>query len=76
MNKPFIARDTGEPLVVLGGYKIGEGGKIIRDHLVPSAKPKAGDGDLDLLSKYGPQGLLNKGFHGVLDRLRNSGVIE
>lgn len=32
-DKPFIARDTKKPLVVLGGYKIGEDGSIIRDSL-------------------------------------------
>ena len=75
-DKPFIARDTKEPLVVLGGYKIGEGGGIIRDKLVPSEKPTACLGDLDLLAKHGPMGLSHLGFHGVLDRLRTSGVIE
>jgi len=28
--QPFIARDTGEPLIVLGGYAIAETGGIIR----------------------------------------------
>lgn len=28
--KPFIARDTGKPLVVLGGYEIAVGGGILR----------------------------------------------
>lgn len=31
--KPFIARDTKEPLVVLGGYRIGEGGVIMRERI-------------------------------------------
>ena len=30
-EKPFIARDTKEPLEVLGGYKLGEDGDIIRE---------------------------------------------
>lgn len=29
-SKPFIARDTKEPLVVLGGYQIGRDGSVIR----------------------------------------------
>lgn len=29
-EKPFIAKDTGKPLVVLGGYEIAQGGGIIR----------------------------------------------
>ena len=30
MTNPHIARDTGEPLVVMGGYEIAQGGGIIR----------------------------------------------
>jgi hypothetical protein len=29
--KPYIARDTKKPLVVLGGYNIAEDGSIIRE---------------------------------------------
>lgn len=37
---PFIARDTRQPLVVLGGYGIGQGGGIITR---PIDTTKAGD---------------------------------
>jgi hypothetical protein len=36
--KPFIAKDTKKPLVVLGGYRIGEGGGVIRE-TVDTSKP-------------------------------------
>jgi hypothetical protein len=31
--KPFIAKDTKQPLVVFGGYRIAEGGGIIHDSI-------------------------------------------
>jgi hypothetical protein len=34
-SKAFIARDTHEPLVVLGGYRIGQDGGIIREPAAP-----------------------------------------
>jgi hypothetical protein len=37
-ESPFIAKDTGEPLEVMGGYKIGEGGKILHDY-IDTSKP-------------------------------------
>lgn len=43
--KPFIAKDTGEPLVVLGGYEIVEGGGVRREVL----RPRAGDYGCDPL---------------------------
>lgn len=33
MREPFIARDTREPLVVLGGYKIDAAGGILRESI-------------------------------------------
>ena len=35
---PFIAKDTKQPLVVLGGYRIGQGGAIMPDY-VPALRP-------------------------------------
>lgn len=36
-NKPYIAKDTGKPMIVLGGYEIGEGGGIIRRYVPATA---------------------------------------
>ncbi len=44
-QKPFIASNTGEPLVVLGHYPIAEDGGIIRETL----KPRSGDHGCDPL---------------------------
>ena len=71
--KPFIARDTKKPLVVLGGYKIGENGAIIHDVLPPSVKkPEATPDDYRLLEKFGYEGLKKMQYFGVLDRLQTS----
>ncbi len=74
--KPFIAKDTGKPLVVLGGYRIGEGGSIIRDTLpLEINKPTTTEDDKKLLAKYGVKKLEEMGYFGVLDRLQNSKLI-
>lgn len=36
-NKPFIARDTGEPLVVFGCYRIAHDGSVMREPIVSRA---------------------------------------
>ena len=70
--KEFIARDTGKPLVVMGGYRIGEGGAIINEPIPPGInKPTATDADRKLLAKYGMKKLEEIGYWGVIDRLRN-----
>ena len=46
MKDPFIATDTGEPLVVLGGYEIAKDGSIIRGTVDTS---KGGDYGCDPL---------------------------
>lgn len=38
-------------------------------------KPEATAGDRKLLQEFGESGLLEKGFHGVIDRLRTSGLV-
>jgi hypothetical protein len=75
-KKPYIARDTKEPLIVFGGYHVAEDGSLIRS-VVPinSEKPKATPQDVDLLKEHGVEGLTEKQFHGVLDRLKTSGLI-
>jgi len=72
--EPFIAKDTGEPLEVLGGYKIKKDGGIHREILKgEAAKPTATENDISLLNEHGVEGLREKGFYGVLDRLQTSG---
>lgn len=75
-EKPFIARDTKKPLVILGGYEIVEGGKIKSNPLpLHSEKPKATKDDIILLEKHGLNGLEKMMFYGVIDRLKTSGII-
>ena len=38
--KPFIAKDTKEPLVVLGGYEIVSDGSIMRNNVPPRVEGK------------------------------------
>ena len=69
-KKPYIAKDTKAPLVVLGGYRVARDGSVIRDILPPAIdRPKATPEDLRLLEKHGIEGLRELGFYGVLDRL-------
>ena len=41
----------------------------------PYSKPPATQADKNLLDKYGTEGLESMQYFGVLDRLRNSGLI-
>jgi hypothetical protein len=71
--KPYIARDTGEPLVVFGGYEVNELGGLVPRPLpakitLPLAKPE----DLDLLEEQGYKSLKEQQMYGVLDRLNNT----
>lgn len=69
-NEPFIARDTKQPLVVLGGYRIGQGGRIIHEEIAGKPqRPVATYADRELLAAHGMDGLLSRGLHGVIDRL-------
>ena len=76
-QKPFIARDTKEPLVILGGYEIVEGGRI-KTNLIDlnNPKPEATEDDIMLLDIHGVDELQEMQFYGVLDRLKNSGIIK
>ncbi len=38
--KPFIAKDTKKPLVVLGGYEIASDGGIMRNNVPPRVEGK------------------------------------
>ena len=70
MQKPFIARDTKQPLVVMGGYHIADGGGIIRQPIaINSTLPKPTAADIALLEKHGLAALKEMGLHGVVDRL-------
>ena len=44
--------------------------------LSKSGKKAATDADVELLKKYGREGLESEGMFGVLDRLKNSGMID
>ena len=69
-KKPYIARDTGEPLVVMGGYHVGSDGGLIHKPIDTSAPiPGPAPDDIALLDKHGIDGLEAMGFHGVIDRL-------
>jgi len=69
-SKYFIAKDTGQPLEVLG-YRILKDGSIER-HTVPPGptgpKPPTQE-DLKLLLQHGESGLRKLELYGVLDRL-------
>lgn len=54
--KPFIAKDTKQPLVVLGAYGIGEGGVIIRDQIISREGDTGADPLGDGLFKMHPSG--------------------
>lgn len=75
MKKPFIARDTGKPMVVMGGYEVAEDGSLMSRPIRPSAPPIATYADRALLERYGESELEKMEYYGVLDRLRNSGLI-
>ena len=71
-QKPFIAKDTKKPLVIMGGYKIVEGGKIGNDPIKFGEKPKASKEDIQILLDKGQDWLVSQQFFGVIDRLKNS----
>jgi len=70
MKKPYIARDTKQPLVVLGGYQIAADGSIIREP-IKRGRPLATRADYDLLEQHGWSGLEERRLFGVIDRLKN-----
>ncbi len=41
----------------------------------PIVKPTATEADINLLKEHGIDGLKEKQFHGVIDRLTNSGIV-
>ena len=67
--KPMIATDTGEPLVVFG-YALAEGGRLLPQTIQPGPKPLPTERDLALYRKYGMQGLEVMGYAGVIDRIQ------
>ena len=74
MKQPYIARDTKEPLVVMGGYRVASNGGLIRETIKHTPNPTATEADLAMLTEHGIAGLEAKGLYGVLDRLRTSGA--
>ena len=74
-RRPLVATDTGEPLVVLGGYEVVAGGDYRRLSIDTSTdgKPRATDADRQTLAHYGPIKLVEMGLWGVIDRLKTSG---
>ena len=76
MQKPYIARDTGEPLVVMGAYSVGADGGVIRQAVAPAPPPFATDADLALLAAEGEGAIRQAQLYGVLDRLFNAGLIR
>lgn len=77
--KPLIAKDTREPLVVLGGYEIVQGGGIRRNPIdlsKPGGPNPPTQDDLDLLEKFGEEGLRERQFFGSIERLENAGIIK
>jgi len=71
--KDFIAKDTKQPLVVLGGYRIGEGGSIIRETIVQTPRKTASKEDRELFEQHGIDGLRDRGMWGIIDRLQVEG---
>ena len=74
-NKPFIATDTKEPLVVMGGYKVNENGGLLHDIIANYGPPKATDKDIETLNEIGVEGIKAKAYYGVADRLKTSEYI-
>jgi len=75
-NKPFISKDTKQPLVVFGGYEINELGGLIQRPIKCQAPQLATPEDVKLYNESGIAGLKKKQFFGVLDRLKNVGITE
>ncbi len=67
--KPYIAKDTKQPLVVFGVYRVAEDGSIMRETVKREPLQVATDEDRELLEKHGIKGLKQMGFFGVIDRL-------
>lgn len=76
MVQEFIARDTKQPLIVFGAYRIDSRGGIIRQTVSgPISKPMATESDVALLQTIGRNEIEAKQLFGVLDRLKNSELI-
>jgi hypothetical protein len=54
--EPFIARDTGEPLIVLGGYRIAQNGAVMREPIVNRAVDYGADPLCDGMFRMVPSG--------------------
>ncbi len=67
--KPYIARDTKQPLVVMGHYRVAADGGILRDPVKHEPLPTATDKDRKLLAEHGMDGLRRMQLWGVVDRL-------
>jgi hypothetical protein len=59
-----------------GEIKAGQRGEPVRKPLTPKPPKPATEKDREYLRTLGVEGLKRKRFHGVLDRLRNSGLID
>ncbi len=75
-KKPYIARDTKEPLVILGGYAVDSTGGVIRPPVIPTPPPKATEADIKMLKELGRGELRRRQLFGVIDRLRTSKLID
>jgi hypothetical protein len=73
--KPFIARDTKQPLVIFGGYHVGEDGSIISQAVSNQPRKTMTVEDYNLLQKHGIEGLEKMQLYGVLDRIDASTII-
>ena len=73
--KPFIARDTKQPLVIFGGYHVSEDGSIIRQPVSNQPRKTITVEDYNLLQKHGIEGLEKMQLYGVLDRIDASTII-
>lgn len=70
---PYIAKDTGEPLVVMGGYRVAADGSLLRDPVAHRPPASATAEDIALLEAHGLEGLKALGLWGVVDRLSRRG---
>lgn len=70
VNQKIFGRDWED-------IKLMQMGKYVRKTINLNAKKReATDDDKELLEKHGEEGLRQKGFHGVLDRLETSGLLK
>ena len=76
-KRPYVARDTKEALVVMGGHEVAKDGGIIPRHvdLSQPSRRKATESDIRLFDRYGLEKLIKMGYWGVIDRLETSELV-